>query len=497
VSSQAEGWSAASSRTSATGVGTGQVLVELDREKLQYNLDQQKAALARSLARYGASEPGRLPPIDQTPDVKRAAAELNQAKRGFDRASELSKRQLLSQQALDDADAVLRTKQAEYDSALQNAATWPPTSTRRTRRPAGRAPAARRERPRPLRRLRAAAMVSLGELVKEQMPVMKIVRVDPLKVTAEIPEGLAPWVQSGQPVDLQVDAIRTGRSPARCRASARPSTSRRARSPFEALVPNPQGLLKPGTFVRVKLTTNHVEDLLTLPYAALQYRYGVNRAFVVTGDSITGREGEGGRSAGRSHRDPRRRQGGRRGRDDRRGQPRRRHEGGAQAEGELAPCSLNSASAGRSSPRCSSRRSWCSGSSRSATSASISSQGGSRHGERAAQLPGASPDEMTTSVVMPMENALSGIAGIDQLQANVQAGRLGQHHRALRARAQPRRRRQQRARKGGGRHAGGAARSAAAGHPEAGPRRRLDHDDRPGVEADDDPRAHRSRPTSR
>jgi HAE1 family hydrophobic/amphiphilic exporter-1 len=38
------------------------------------------------------------------------------------------------------------------------------------------------------------------------------------------------------------------------------------------------------------------------------------------------------------------------------------------------------------------------------------------------QLPGASPDEMTTAVVMPMENALSGIAGIDQLTANVSAG---------------------------------------------------------------------------
>src|SRR5919199_612043 len=35
------------------------------------------------------------------------------------------------------------------------------------------------------------------------------------------------------------------------------------------------------------------------------------------------------------------------------------------------------------------------------------------------RLPGASPDEMTTSVVMPMENALSGI---DQLQANVTEG---------------------------------------------------------------------------
>ena len=55
-------------------------------------------------------------------------------------------------------------------------------------------------------------------------------------------------------------------------------------------MPNSQGLLKPGTFVRVALTTDHVEPLLTLPYAALQYRYGVNRAFVVTGDTITGKE---------------------------------------------------------------------------------------------------------------------------------------------------------------------------------------------------------------
>src|SRR3954451_25413871 len=37
------------------------------------------------------------------------------------------------------------------------------------------------------------------------------------------------------------------------------------------------------------------------------------------------------------------------------------------------------------------------------------------------RLPGASPDEMTSAVVMPMENALSGISGIDQLQAQVQA----------------------------------------------------------------------------
>lgn len=291
VSSQAEGVVSRILADLGDRVGTGQVLVELDREKLQYNLDQQRAALARSLARYGASEPGRLPPIDQTPDVKRAAAELNQAKRGFDRASELSKRQLLSQQALDDADAVLRTKQAEYDTALQ--------SVRNMAADIDASNAAAKLAERQLRDASIRApfegyvqqrMVSLGELVKEQMPVMQIVRIDPLKVTAEIPEGLAPWIQSGQPVDLQVDAYPnrpfTGKV-----SRISPAVNQQTRAfPFEALVPNPQGLLKPGTFVRVKLTTNHAEDLLTLPYAALQYRYGVNRAFVVTGDTVVGRE---------------------------------------------------------------------------------------------------------------------------------------------------------------------------------------------------------------
>src|SRR5438132_12349840 len=38
------------------------------------------------------------------------------------------------------------------------------------------------------------------------------------------------------------------------------------------------------------------------------------------------------------------------------------------------------------------------------------------------RLPGAAPDELTSAVIMPMENALSGIAGIDQMSATVSAG---------------------------------------------------------------------------
>ncbi len=40
----------------------------------------------------------------------------------------------------------------------------------------------------------------------------------------------------------------------------------------------------------------------------------------------------------------------------------------------------------------------------------------------ALQLPGASPDEMVTSVIMPLENALSGIAGVDQMSSTASNG---------------------------------------------------------------------------
>src|SRR4051812_41159794 len=38
-------------------------------------------------------------------------------------------------------------------------------------------------------------------------------------------------------------------------------------------------------------------------------------------------------------------------------------------------------------------------------------------------LPGASPDEMSTSVVEPMEEAISGVSGIDEIQARIAEGR--------------------------------------------------------------------------
>ena len=291
VSSEADGAVSRILADLGDRVKAGQVLVELDREKLQYSYDQQKAAHARALAKYGAASAANPPPIEQTPDVQRASAELVQARQAYQRAEELHKRQLVPKQALEDAEATLRAKQAGYDSSLQNA--------KNLRADIDASEASMKLADRQLRDTAIRApfdgyvqkrLVALGQLVKAPTPVMSLVRIDPLKVTAEIPERLAPWIKVGQDVTLFVDAYPNRSIAGRVsRISPAVNTSSRAFS-FEALVPNGGGELKPGTFARVRVETSKVDTVLTLPFTALQYRYGVNRVFVVNDERLAVRE---------------------------------------------------------------------------------------------------------------------------------------------------------------------------------------------------------------
>ncbi|MEP7117256.1 MAG: efflux RND transporter periplasmic adaptor subunit, partial [Acidobacteriota bacterium] len=291
ISAEAEGRVSRVGADLGDRVTAGQALIDLDREKPQYNLDQQRAAMARALAKFGATDPLDPPPLEKTPDVQKAQAELVQAKQSFDRAQELSKRQLISTQALDDASAMLLSKQASFEVSLQNA--------KNLRADIDASGAALKMAERQLRDTVIRApfdgyvekrLVNLGEYVKVQTPVMSVVRIDPLKVLAEIPERMAPWIQDGQPVELLVDAYPDRPISGKIsRISPVVNTATRA-FPFEALVPNGSAQLKPGTFARVRIATVKVDQVLTLPYSVLQYRYGVNRVFVVTGDHLAMRE---------------------------------------------------------------------------------------------------------------------------------------------------------------------------------------------------------------
>jgi multidrug efflux pump subunit AcrA (membrane-fusion protein) len=291
LSAQAEGQVSRILADLGDRVGSGQTLIELDAEKSQYTVDQQTASFARALAQYGASDVDHLPRVEDTPDVQRALAELEQAKQAADRAQALAQRKLLAQQALDDADATLRAKQAGYNAALQNA--------KNLRAEIDASAAAMKMAQRQLRDTSIRApfdgyvqkrLVQLGEYVKVQAPVISLVRMDPLKLTAEIPERMTPWVSIGQAVELHVDAypdLAVVGKVTRISPAVNPTTRAFA---FEARVPNEKALLKPGTFARVHLESGKVDEVTTIAYSALQFRYGANRVFVVEGDHLTARE---------------------------------------------------------------------------------------------------------------------------------------------------------------------------------------------------------------
>jgi multidrug efflux pump subunit AcrA (membrane-fusion protein) len=291
VSSQSEGLVLRVLADVGDAVRTGQPLVEIDREKLQYNLEQQQASLARTLTRYGASDAGHLPPVEETPDVRKAAAELAQARQAYERADALHKRQLISVQSLDDAQTELRSRQASYDAALQGA--------RNLRAEIDVSEAAVKLADRELRDADIRApfdgyvqkrMVSIGELVKAETAVMTIVRSNPLRVITEIPERMAPWVKVGQAIELRVDAY-PDRTFNAAVSRISPAVNAQTRTfTIEASAPNAESLLKPGTFARVHLETALVQQIITIPYAAMQHRYGVNRAFVVKGDKLSAQE---------------------------------------------------------------------------------------------------------------------------------------------------------------------------------------------------------------
>jgi multidrug efflux pump subunit AcrA (membrane-fusion protein) len=272
-------------------VAAGDALIELDHEKLQYRAEGQRAALEQARARYGASGDGDLPPLDQVPTVVSTAAQMADAQQQLERAKNLASRSLVSRSDLETAQTRFDTAKAAHDQAL--------ASARQLRADIESQSSSLRLAQRNLRDAVIRApfdgyvaerLVSQGQYIQPQAPVMRLVRLQPLKITAEVPEKFAPWIQTGREIAVRVDAF-----PAQVFAGRvvriSPSVSLRSRAfAIEGEVPNADGRLKPGTFARVQITTDRVERAVTIPAGAVQSRYGTNRVFLVQNGQLAGKE---------------------------------------------------------------------------------------------------------------------------------------------------------------------------------------------------------------
>jgi membrane fusion protein (multidrug efflux system) len=271
-------------------VREGAPLVILDAEKLQYRVDEQQATLDQTRARLGARG-ANLPAPEQTPDVLSAAAKHAEAEQQLERARRLAARNLVSKEDLERAETQRETARAAHEAAI--------ASERQLRAEIGAREAALRGATRelhdaviraPFDGVVAERMVSQGQFVAVQAPVMRLVRLQPLRLTAEIPEKFGPGIHVGQIISVKTDAFPDKPVEGRVtRISPDVNLKSRAFS-IEADVPNADGALKPGTFARLTIATDYVDHALVIPITAVRTLYGTSIVFTVRNDTLASAE---------------------------------------------------------------------------------------------------------------------------------------------------------------------------------------------------------------
>ncbi|HMW02619.1 MAG TPA: efflux RND transporter periplasmic adaptor subunit [Acidobacteriota bacterium] len=119
-----------------------------------------------------------------------------------------------------------------------------------------------------------------GEYVMPDTPVAMIVRHDPIKVQLQISETQLAKVKIGQEVSLASDAFPDRKFSAKVTA-LNPIVDQNARSlMIEAQMANPDGVLRPGMFVKARVAQPEQRTALFVPVKAVFYQPALNASGV-------------------------------------------------------------------------------------------------------------------------------------------------------------------------------------------------------------------------
>jgi RND family efflux transporter MFP subunit len=282
VSSQVEGPVKRIVHDLGDSVSRGTVLAEIDPTELNMQLQRAQASYREVLARLGIPEGSEeIPAFENTAEVRQAKAELDDANTKVRRMESLLQRGVVSQQAVDDAHTTQKVAAARYQAAIQSvqnmiasahqfraALAWAHKKVQDT--------AVRS----PIGGIVQEKLVSIGEVVKVNQSMFKLVSVQPLKFRAQVMEKDAPLVHSGARVDIAVDAVPGRQFPGTVHRLA-PAVEEKTRTfTVEAIIPNPGGLLKPGFFARCIIPVGSYTAVLA-PREAVITIAGLKKIYVI------------------------------------------------------------------------------------------------------------------------------------------------------------------------------------------------------------------------
>jgi RND family efflux transporter MFP subunit len=267
-------------------------MVRINDEEQRYLLSQNEAQLRQSLERLGLKdEKDRVKDVKETPDVRKAQADVFDTEQRYKRVRNLVEQGVGSQADLDQAVARFKAAEATFDSAIN--------TTRNLIQEVERFKAALELQRKKLRDTSVRApfagfvkerVVTLGQYVRTNTPLLTLVKINPVRLRLEVPERMAPWIAVGQRVDVWVDAFGERKFTGKLWRIAPTVEQSKRTFVAEALIDNPAGELKAGSYAHAHIPSSKTERINIVPVRAVNYVLGSNRAYVVKAGVIEARE---------------------------------------------------------------------------------------------------------------------------------------------------------------------------------------------------------------
>lgn len=266
-----------------TRVHPKQTLFLLDPRDFELRLEQAQASLEAARALLG---PTAQVDVESAAIVREAKNELDQARREVDRRTSLLAHGDASQSAMDEATTALNAAESRLQSARETVANRQATLEQRAVEvEIARQQLADTELTAPFDGVVAERLVGTGDYVSIGTPLARLQRNDPLRLRLNVPEQAVGRLVQGQEVRASFDS--GAKSVVAKLVRFAPALGSRDRSlVVEADLPNANGALQPGLFARAELVLDPKASALVIPPAALVRFAGVDKVFVLEGQSV-------------------------------------------------------------------------------------------------------------------------------------------------------------------------------------------------------------------
>ncbi|MCL2646605.1 MAG: efflux RND transporter periplasmic adaptor subunit [Phycisphaerales bacterium] len=277
-------------------VKPGATLLQIDPTRFQFWFAEAEAAQQETLAMLGIKDvPDNSFDVNQTAPVKKAQAELDNAKSKLDRQKPLFEQGTIKYFEFFDTESAYKVAQSGLETSRDSARSLVNRARRERaeidvkkkdleetviQAPNGLTPDGIRVESYSITSRKA----SVGEYLREGTALFSLVADDKLKLQARVPERFLGKVTIGEKVTFRIEAY-----PAETFEGTvhriEPTVDQTNRTfLIEALVENAakyQGRLKPGSFVQGEILTGIDPNCIMVPLEAIASFVGVNKIYVV------------------------------------------------------------------------------------------------------------------------------------------------------------------------------------------------------------------------